>query len=137
MPQPYSQELRKRMITAVEAGNSRREVARSFNVSPGCVIKLMQQWEATGDCCPYQQKALAEHEAEVRALLVADPDISVTELWCAIKALGIKVSRATVGRFLQYLKLKTKKGRVRRRTTTANRPSLRRSRATSRQGKQQ
>jgi hypothetical protein len=38
----------------------------------------MQQWEATGDCRPHQQKALAEHEAEVQALVVADPDISDT-----------------------------------------------------------
>jgi transposase len=126
MAKPYSQDLRERMIKAVEAGNSRHEAARHLKVSPSCVIKLMQQWKATGDYRPrkfggHKKHALADHEAEVRALVAADPDLTVTELWWAIKARGIDVGRSAVGRFLQHLELTYKKNSLRRRTTTAGR----------------
>ena len=67
MAKPYSQDLRERLVLAVLGGQSRREAARSFEVSPSCVIKLMQQWETTGDCLPrkfggHKRHALAEYE---------------------------------------------------------------------------
>jgi transposase len=52
MAKPYSQDLRDRLVRAVLAGQSRRQAARSFDVSPSCVIKLMQQWKTTGGCLP-------------------------------------------------------------------------------------
>jgi transposase len=126
MAKPYSQDLRKRMIREVETGDSRQEVARTFSVSPSCVVKLLQQWEATGDCRPrdfggHKPYALAAYEAEVRALVAAQPDLTVTELWHEIKARGIKAGRSAVGRFLQHLGLTYKKNTVRRRATTAGR----------------
>jgi transposase len=52
MAKPYSQDLRGRLVRAVLAGHSRRAAARSFDVSPSCAIKLMQQFETTGGCGP-------------------------------------------------------------------------------------
>src|SRR5271165_2532657 len=52
MAKPYSRDLRERMVRAVQAGRSRHEAARLFEVSASCVIKLMQRYEATGDCEP-------------------------------------------------------------------------------------
>ena len=49
---PYSEDLRRRMVRAVEAGRSCHEVARLFGVSPSCVIKLMQCCRATGEVRP-------------------------------------------------------------------------------------
>jgi putative transposase len=49
MAKPYSRDLRERMVRAVQAGRSRHEVARMFEVSASCVIKLMHRYEATGD----------------------------------------------------------------------------------------
>ena len=99
MAKPYSQDLRDRLVLAVLSGQSRRNVARRFDVSPSCVIKLMQQWETTGDCLPHKfgghkRHALAEHEDKVRALVVAQPDLTVTALWKKLTALKIKVGRA-------------------------------------------
>ena len=59
---------------AVLAGQSRHAAARSFDVSPSCVIKLMQQFATTGGCLPrkfggHKRHALAAHEAKVRALV--------------------------------------------------------------------
>ena len=52
MAKPYSRDLRERMVRAVQAGRSRHEVARIFEVSASCVIKLMRRYETTGDCAP-------------------------------------------------------------------------------------
>src|SRR5271157_1315412 len=49
MAKPYSRDLRERMV---QAGRSRHEVARIFEVSASCVIKLMHRYEATGDYAP-------------------------------------------------------------------------------------
>src|SRR5208283_5742245 len=102
------------LVLAVLSGQSRRNVARRFDVSPSCVIKLMQQRETTGDCLPrefggHKRHALAEHEDKVRALVAAQPDLTITALWKKLTALKIKVGRSAVGRFLLHLKLTYKK----------------------------
>jgi transposase len=91
MAKPYSQDLRYRLVLAVLSGLSRRNVARSFDVSPTCVIKLMLPWETTGGCLPHKigghkRHALAEHEDKVRALVAAQPALTITA--------PIKVGRA-------------------------------------------
>jgi transposase len=48
MPKPYSDDLRERVIAAVEAGVSRREAAESFNLSPSSAVKWLQRWRDTG-----------------------------------------------------------------------------------------
>ena len=114
MARPYSQDLRERMMWAVLSGQSRHEVARMFDVSASCVIKLMQRVDATGDCQPrkfggHKRYALAEHEDKVRALVAEKPDLTITELWQKITAHGIKAGRSAVARFLLHLQLTFKK----------------------------
>ena len=43
MPRPYSDDLRRRAIDAVEAGASRREAAERLDTSPSTVINWMQR----------------------------------------------------------------------------------------------
>jgi transposase len=86
MAKLYSQDSCDRVVRAVLAGQSRRKAARSFDISASCVIKLMQHWETTGDCLPrkfggHKRHALAEHENKVRALVSAQPDLTITALW--------------------------------------------------------
>ena len=83
MAKPYSQDLRERMVRAVLAGQSRREVARMFDVSASCMIKLMQRVDATSNCRPrkfggHKHYALAEQEDKVRALVAETPDLTIT-----------------------------------------------------------
>jgi transposase len=127
MAKPYSQDLRERMVRAVLAGQSRHAAARSFEVSASCVIKLMQKVETTGDCWPrkfggHKRHALAAHEDKVRALVAAEPDLTITELWKKLTALEIKAGRSAVGRFLLHLKLTYKKNSARHRARTPGRP---------------
>jgi transposase len=86
MAKPYAQDLRGRLVRAVLAGQSRGKAARSFDVSASCVIKLMRQWETTGGCLlrkfgGHKRHALAAHEDKVRALVTAQPDLTITALW--------------------------------------------------------
>ena len=122
MAKPFSQDLRERIVRAVQAGRSRHEAARIFAVSASCVIKLMQRFLATGHCRPekfggYKRPILAEHEEKVRSLLRARPDLTISELWQELTGAGIKVGRSSVGRFVERLELTYKKNSARRRAT--------------------
>jgi transposase len=48
MPKPYSDDLRARVIEAIEAGASRREAADQYELSPSVVVIWAQRWEETG-----------------------------------------------------------------------------------------
>ena len=48
MPRAYSLDLRERVVAAVTAGESCREVARTFKVSVASVVKWSQRFRATG-----------------------------------------------------------------------------------------
>src|ERR1700730_15864958 len=63
MAKPYSQDLRERMVRAVLAGQSRREVKRMFDVSASCMIKLMQRVDATSNCRP---RIFGRHNSPVK-----------------------------------------------------------------------
>ena len=48
MPKPYSQDLRDRVVRAVEAGASCHEAAATFEVSPSSAIRWIARWRQTG-----------------------------------------------------------------------------------------
>jgi transposase len=90
-------------------------VAKQFAVSVSCVVKLMQRFYRTGtvEPAPRGKKpyALAEHEAMVRELVAACPDLTIDELHQALGERGIQVGRSSVNRFLQKCGLTFKKSR--------------------------
>jgi len=69
----------------------------------------------------YRKPILAEHEAKVRDLVAARPDMTISELASELAALGIKAGRSSVYRFLRRLGLTFKKNSARRRTAPARR----------------
>ncbi len=116
MGRPYSNDLRERIVRAVEAGISCRKAAAQFAVSVSCVIKLVQRWRRTGAVAPgqmggWRDYALAGHETRVRALLARRPDLTLEELRAALAAQGIAVGRTSVWRFLLARGLTLKKRR--------------------------
>jgi transposase len=52
MGRPYSEDLRSRIVAAVEGGVSRNAAARQFAVSVTCMVKLMQRFRRTGTVAP-------------------------------------------------------------------------------------
>ncbi len=114
MTRPYSMDLRERMVRAVEAGASRRATAAKFEVSPSCVVKLMQRWRRKGTLEPDpmgggRRAKLADHAERVDALLAATPDSTIAELKTGLAAEGIAVSPSAISRFLKACGLTRKK----------------------------
>jgi transposase len=73
MTAPLSQDLRERIVRAVEGGSSIRQAAARFEVSPSAAIKLMQRLRTTGSTAPakiggYRRPMLEGHEGLLREL---------------------------------------------------------------------
>jgi transposase len=111
----YSQDLRKRIIVAIEQGKTRKEVARLFNVSLSTVKRYIRQWRELGHLRPRPisgrpSKKLALLPARLLAQLEASPHATLKEhcqQWEAQE--GIKVSVTTMSRAIHLLMGKQKK----------------------------
>lgn len=117
MPRAYSQDLRDRIVRAVDAGGSRRSTAAKFEVSVSFVIRLVQRWRATGcakarDTGGRQRHRLEPHGALVDRLLAARRDTTLEELREALGREGVTVSRSAVDRYLTARGLTRKKRRA-------------------------
>ncbi len=85
MAAPLSQDLRRRLVQAVEAGSSAREAARRFAVSESAAIKLVRRVRETGSTAPariggYRKPLLAGHEELLRELVTAKGTITLAEI---------------------------------------------------------
>jgi transposase len=74
MPKPYSDDLRERVIEAVEAGASWREAAESFNLCPSSAVKWLQRWHDTGSAKPlydieHMRARATAHIEEINAFM--------------------------------------------------------------------
>ena len=100
MPKPYSQDLRMRVVAAVEGGASRREAAELYGLSPSVVVIWMQRWHETGSV-----------EAKQSGGSVSPLD----EIVAAMSQAGIEGSRTAVWRFYERHDITFKKNLVRSR----------------------
>lgn len=115
MGKPHPIELRERVVAFVNEGNSHREAARHFRVSPRFVNNMMILHRSSGCLAAARQghppgsvKLLA-HGDWVREQMSARGETTLDELCVALAERGIEVHRATVGRFLHRLGLSNKK----------------------------
>lgn len=117
MPRAYSQDLRDRIVRAVDAGASRRATAAKFEVSVSFVIRLVQRWRATGSTRVRgtggrPRHRLEQHGELVDGLLAAKRDMTLEELRQALGQQGVTVSRSAVDRYLTARGLTRKKRQV-------------------------
>jgi|SRR6266508_6524277 len=113
MPKPYSTDLRKRVIEAVEMGASRREAAEQFSIDPSSAVRWLQCWNETG-CCEAKQRGgstspLERHAKEILALVAEQPDLTLGETVRALAKRRICTSQSAVSRFYQRHKITFKK----------------------------
>jgi len=117
MPKPYSQDLRMRVVEAVEGGASRREVAEIYRISPSVVVIWMQRWTATGsvEAKPTggSTSPLDEHADFLFGLTTEQPDMTLDEIVAAMAKAGIAGSRTAVWRFYERHDISFKKNFVR------------------------
>jgi transposase len=129
MGKPHPIELRARVVAFVEEGNSHREAARHFRVSPRFVNDMIILKRASGALKPARQGhlgggKLTGHEAWVRARLAENGDLTLDELGVELLERGVSVDRSTICRLLHRLGLSHKKKIQGRRTAPAgDRPS--------------
>jgi len=126
MTQPLSHDLRARVISAVEAGLSRRSAAKRFGIAASTAIKWVDQWRRTGDVRPRRQggdhrsQRIEAHAEEILALIDETPDMTLAELAEHLeRAHGLRVSQSAVWRLLDRRDMTFKKNRARKRTATA------------------
>ena len=115
MTAPLSQDLRKRLVRAVEEGASAREAAARFAVSASAAIKLVRRVRETGSTAPakiggYRKPLLAGHEDVLRELTTTRKGITLAEIRDALVARGIEPgSLTTIWSTLRRLRLSHKK----------------------------
>ena len=118
MPKPCYQDLRERVLEAVEAGASRREAAEYYEISASSAIKWMQRWHATGSVAPKPSggsvSPLEKHGRWLLALIAKQPDLTLDEVDSAMHKHGIAGSRTVVWSFFKRHNISFKKKPARR-----------------------
>jgi transposase len=103
MPKACSQDLRERVLEAVEMGASRREAAERFEVSPSSAVKWMQRWRETGSIAAKPNggsiSPLEQHASWLLKLIEEQPDLTLDEIVAAMRKRRIAGSRSAVWRF--------------------------------------
>jgi transposase len=115
MGKPYSQDLRERVIAAVDSGTGAYAAAPLFRVSVSYIYKVIGRRRATGETTARTGKAgrkpkLAPHDEALRARVAAHPDATLEELqaWLAVGR-QVEVSIGCLWNRLRRLKLPLKK----------------------------
>jgi putative transposase len=108
MPRAYSEDLRGRVIDAVEIeGMSRRAAARRFGVSEACAVKWVQRWERHGDRRPvgtggHRPSKTKPHRDWLLSVLSTAPDITLSAL--SARFVGERGVKATTGMLSAFFK---------------------------------
>jgi len=107
MGKSYSLDLRKRVVSHVKNGHSRREAARHFGISESCAVKLMTRVETTGSPAPARQGRppsggkLSPHREFLIERVRAKSDITMPELAEALKKeRGVEADPSSLSRML-------------------------------------
>ncbi len=130
MAQPYSIDLRERVVAAVAAGATMREAALRFGVAVSTAVKWSQRHRRTGSVAPGQmgghRRPVVREKARpfIMMRIAQKPDLTVRALQSELLAHGIEASRNTVWLCLKSERLSCKKNRVRSRANAAQDSAL-------------
>jgi transposase len=114
MAKPYSEDLRRRAVEAVEGGATIPEAAEQCGVSISSVVRFLKLHRETGSVegaqfGGYKDFALADHEDLIRKVVAEQPDITLAELGARLAKKKVVVSKSAISRFLHHLNLSFKK----------------------------
>src|SRR5438034_8487868 len=118
MGKPYSQDLRKRVVAAIEGGMSRNRAAKQFGVAISTAINRMKRVDETGSVAPGQMgghkpKAISGDHAVFLARRVREGGFTLRGLVSELAERGLKVDYRSVWNFVQPERLSFKKNRRR------------------------
>lgn len=122
MAKPLSEDLRIRVIRAVEGGLSRRATAERFGISPASAVRFVKEWRESGATSAKPQGGdqrshrIEAHRAVILAAIKAQPDLTLVEIAAMLKSeLGASFAPSSIWRFLDRHGMTFKKKRARSR----------------------
>jgi len=118
MTAPLSNDLRERVVGAIEAGESCRSVAARFGVAVSSAVKWSQRYRATGSVSPgkmggHRKPVLAPYRDFIMERINQTPHLTLLGLKDELAARGVKVSHNAVWLFLRREGLRFKKNAIR------------------------
>lgn len=120
MTRPLSDDLRRRVIAAVDGGLSCRTAAKRFRIAASTAIKWVDRHRRLGHVrpCPLggdrRSHRLEAYAEEILSLIDARPDITLEEMAAHLdEAHGVVVSQSTIWRLLDRRGMTFKKNRPR------------------------
>jgi transposase len=121
MARPYSEDLRERVVQAVETGASRRAAAERFRIGAASAVRWMQRVAQNGSVAAHPSggsiSPLEQHAEFLLALIEKQPDLTLDEVVEALRAAKLGGSRSAVARFYvrHHISFKKKPARGRAR----------------------
>ena len=117
MGKPYSDDLRERVVAAIESGDTREEVAELYNMALSTVGGFIKRKRETGSVSPdkfggYKTFSLEPHTDLVKELVAEQPDRTLAELRDRLAKEQVAVSQSAISRFLHHINLTFKKKSV-------------------------
>jgi len=114
MGKPYSMDLRERVVSRVEAGESCRSVARNFDLGEATVIRWARRKRETGSFAPGQMGGhrpylISGAQEEWLRARIKTGDFTLRELTIELAQRGLKVDERTVWAFVHRAGLSFKK----------------------------
>ncbi|SEP85512.1 Transposase [Solimonas aquatica] len=124
--QAYSQDLRDRVLRAVERGESPTEIARRFEVSRVWVYQVADRFKATGErgslqIGGYRRSRVADMEPTLRGWLKLEPDLTLAELCERLAKEGVEIKIPALWHQLNKWGLSLKKNPARQRARARRR----------------
>src|SRR3954471_18382762 len=128
MTRPLSQDLRSRVIAAVEGGLSCNAAAERFGIAVSSAVRWIRAWRTEGRVAALPQggdlrsRHIEAYRDVILAAIEAEVDITLVELAELLRNQhGVSFAPSTVWRFLDRHDLTFKKNSARQRAGTARR----------------
>lgn len=122
MARPLSEDLRVRVIQAVEGGMSRRAAAGRFGVSPASAVRFVREWRESGTKRAKRQGGdrrshrIEAHREFILRAIEAKPDLTLEEIAkMLVSEREASFAPSSIWRFLERHAVTFKKKPARRR----------------------
>lgn len=124
--QAYSQDLRERVLRALDRGERPAEIARRFEVGRAWVYRVRDRLQDTGERGSFQigghrRSRLAEMQPMLRGWIEAEPDLTLVEMRDRLVGQGVAIKIGALWHQLNRWKLTFKKNSARQRARARGR----------------
>ena len=124
--QSYSQDLRDRVLWALDRGERPAAIARRLEVSRVWIYRVRNRWQKQGERSSFRigghrRSRVAEKESVLRAWIEQEPGLSLAELCERLAGQGVSIKIGALWHQLNKWQLTFKKNAARQRARTRGR----------------